>query len=196
MAGLAKTTDSMSGKKKSLGIREDGTEKSTGFFGKIKRPDGDVSTELSIGVQIDGKEVLIPSLVPTLTKGEVNQLMTSKGLPPKNIVRKATAHAVKRLKDGRSPFWEEGDPVTTRPSQQQKDNTTDQKPNPYRYKNIVDKALLLIGGDIQKDIAAVRTKAASKTAAQRGFPKRPKLTPAQKFDLKQRRGPGTSKNYR
>lgn len=88
------------------GMRVDGTRKGNGFLGVLKRPDGGVSTEISIGVQFDGKEVEIPSMVPTLTKDEVNTLLALKdGQPmPDAIVDKAVAHAKKRLAAGKSPF--------------------------------------------------------------------------------------------
>jgi hypothetical protein len=50
-------------------IRADGTKKGTGFLGPLKRPDGMTMTEYSVGVNIDGKDVEIPTLVPTLTPG-------------------------------------------------------------------------------------------------------------------------------
>jgi hypothetical protein len=61
--------------------RPDGTKKGKGFLGEIKRPDGKVSTELSIGVNIDGKEVLIPTMVPSLTKEEITHLTSGKYNP-------------------------------------------------------------------------------------------------------------------
>lgn len=90
------------------GLREDGTPKGMGFLGQLKRPDGKVSTELSIGVEFDGKEFLIPSLVPTLTKEEIDFLLTQDEVPvsewPESILRKAEDHAKKRLRMGLSPF--------------------------------------------------------------------------------------------
>ena len=56
-------------------LRADGTPKGEGYFGKLKRPDGDVSTELSIGVNLGGKETEIPTLVPTLSEEEKNYLL-------------------------------------------------------------------------------------------------------------------------
>jgi hypothetical protein len=38
------------------GNRPDGSAKGGGYFGELKRPDGGVSTEISVGVGIDGKE--------------------------------------------------------------------------------------------------------------------------------------------
>lgn len=90
--------------------------KGLGYFGKLKRPDGSVSTEISIGVKFNGKETEIPSLVPTLNKDEINYLLTSKLEPSmwktptgKTIMGKAVEHAKKRIAEGKSPFAEEGE---------------------------------------------------------------------------------------
>jgi hypothetical protein len=89
-------------------IRNDGTKKGNGFLGVLTRPDGKVSTEISVGVNIGGKEMEIPTLVPTLTKAEVSYLLSGKD-PTKAIVQKAVDHAEKRIKAGKSPFAEEGE---------------------------------------------------------------------------------------
>ena len=90
------------------GKREDGTDKGSGWLGPIPVPGSkNVATEYSVGVEIEGKEVLIPSLVPTLTKSEVSELMqdVSAGRPPNMpAMRKAIAHARERVKSGLSPF--------------------------------------------------------------------------------------------
>ena len=62
-------------------LRPDGAKKGKGFFGEIKRPDGKVSTELSIGVNLGGKEVIIPTMVPSLTQAEVSHLLSGKYNP-------------------------------------------------------------------------------------------------------------------
>jgi uncharacterized membrane protein len=92
------------------GLRADGTKKGKGFLGELKRTDNadDVSTEISIGVKIDGKETEIPALVPTLTKKEVDHLLAG-GEMTDPIVKKAVEHAKKRIKAGLSPFKEEGE---------------------------------------------------------------------------------------
>lgn len=92
------------------GLRADGTEKGRGFLGELKRPDGQVSTELSIGVNIDGQEMEIPTLIPTLSKNEVSYLLSGKE-PTEQIVKKAVAHVRKRLAQGKSPFRAKGEPV-------------------------------------------------------------------------------------
>jgi len=95
-------------REKGWGLRTDGTPKGPGFLGTLKRPDGHISTELSIGVGIDGKEIEIPSLVPTLTKDEINYLLKG-NKPTKRIVDKAIKHAMKRINDGKSPFAQRGE---------------------------------------------------------------------------------------
>jgi len=93
------------------GNRTDGSPKGDGFFGKLNRPDGSVSTEISIGVGMNGKEMEIPLIVPTLTKKELNYLLSTdveaKGffnnMPP-SIMDKAYEHAQTRIKSGMSPF--------------------------------------------------------------------------------------------
>ncbi len=97
------------------GFREDGTPKGNGFLGLLKRPDGQVSSELSIGVNLDGKETLIPSLVPTLNQEEVQSLLDMpKGQAPSpEIVAKATDYARGRIAQGKSPFAGEGEQVAS-----------------------------------------------------------------------------------
>lgn len=96
--------------KSSYGKRADGTKKDTGFLGELKRPDGTVSTELSIGIEIDGQEREIPLLVPGLDKMEIQWLLNTPAeniasAVPRNILDKAVAHARDRLKAGKSPFY-------------------------------------------------------------------------------------------
>lgn len=92
------------------GLRLDGTPKGPGFFGTLSRPDGQVSTELSIGVEMDGKEIQIPSLVPTLDQGEINHLLAG-DKPTRAIINKAVTHARQRVAAGKSPFAGPGEQV-------------------------------------------------------------------------------------
>jgi len=100
-------------------LRPDGSQKGTGFLGVLKRPDGKVSTEISMGVIINGKETEIPTLVPTLNKNEIDFLLSPElDLNKKlwqtpmgqRIVQKAVDHANKRISEGKSPFYQEGEP--------------------------------------------------------------------------------------
>ena len=88
-------------------LRKDGTRKGQGFLGILKRPDGKVSTELSVSssdvVDKNGNEVLFPLLVPTLTQKEINSLLAD-GKVSDDIFGKAIDHARNRLRLGFSPF--------------------------------------------------------------------------------------------
>lgn len=89
-----------------FGNRADGTKKGNGFLGVLQRPDGGVSTEISVGVNLDGKETEVPLLVPTLNKNEVDTLLSLPPgqKPPPEIVQKAVDHAKERIALGKSPF--------------------------------------------------------------------------------------------
>lgn len=85
------------------GARTDGSPKGTGFFGELPRPDGNVSTELAVGVNFDDQEMEIPLLVPSLTRAEIDHLLQD-GKPTDAIMGKAVLHARQRLAQKLSPF--------------------------------------------------------------------------------------------
>lgn len=89
----------------SYGLRNDGSAKQNGFLGPLKMTDGSnrVMTELSVGVNIGGKEMNVPTIVPTLTAEEINYLLSG-GVPTPGIVSKAIEHANIRISQGKSPF--------------------------------------------------------------------------------------------
>ena len=98
------------------GNRADGTKKGLGYFGELKRPDGGVSTEISIGVGINGKDTEIPLIVPTLDRSELDYLLNTPiksrkfmDNMPKTIINKAYDHALMRIDQGKSPFADQGD---------------------------------------------------------------------------------------
>ena len=91
--------------------RQDGSLKSeTGFIGPIiNKHSGKTMTELSVGVVIDGREIEIPSMVPTLSKEEriaLQNLRVGVDRIPQSILQKAKSHAMKRIEAGLSPFFE------------------------------------------------------------------------------------------
>ncbi len=90
------------------GLRRDGTQKGEGWLGVLKMQDGRVMTEATVGVEFDGKEIDIPTLVPTLTKEET-QFMQQGGDPRKHptIMKKAITHAKQRMAQGKSVFADE-----------------------------------------------------------------------------------------
>jgi len=85
------------------GMREDKTPKGLGYFGCLPTKMGSVLGELSIGVNIDGKEELIPSVVPTLSYEEIQHLLQGGDVTPE-VVQKAYDFAVSRKKQG-LPFF-------------------------------------------------------------------------------------------
>jgi hypothetical protein len=94
--------------------RRDGSIKSAqGFLGPVKNLEtGKTMTELSIDLEIGGKNVQIPTMVPTLTSEEIEILQSqnwegrAKELP-RSIVRKAVDHARKRMDAGLNPFYQD-----------------------------------------------------------------------------------------
>ena len=86
-------------------LRIDGSRKGPGWLGTLDRPDGHISTEISVGVSFDGKDYLIPSLVPTLDQEEINWLLEGNEATPA-ILDKAIQHALPLVREGLSPFKE------------------------------------------------------------------------------------------
>lgn len=88
-------------------IRPDGTKKGTGFLGVLKNEKGQDVTEYSVGVQIDGKEIDVPTLVPTLTDEEIQIVLKASATGeqlPNSIIEKATRFAQQRLANGESQY--------------------------------------------------------------------------------------------
>ncbi len=91
------------------GKRQDGSMKGAGYFGEIAHPDKpeNFSTELTIGVKVDSKELNIPLLVPTLTQREIRAVLAGK--ESDTIIRKAVEHAKLRIRQGKSPYADTGE---------------------------------------------------------------------------------------
>jgi len=95
--------------------RPDGSYKGTGFLGVLNRTGGGgISTEISIGANIDGQEVEIPTMVPTLDHHEIKYLLSPEMMDdskpiPESIIKKAIDHARKRMAQGLSPFKQSGE---------------------------------------------------------------------------------------
>lgn len=85
--------------------RADGSDKGMGWLGLRQRPDGGVSSEVSVDVGSGD----IPAMVPGLTQEEMQFLMTTppdqmRGHWPQTILRKAADWANMRRAAGQSPF--------------------------------------------------------------------------------------------
>lgn len=104
---------------KQYGLRNDGkTYKGTGWLGELKLPNGGVATEYTMQSDAvrdaDGNRIDFPTLVPTLTKDEVN-LMVNDIIPnnkavPDDIAQKAVDFAKMRIGNGMSVFVNDGQP--------------------------------------------------------------------------------------
>ena len=92
------------------GLREDKTPKGYGFMGPIiTNPQGKQMTEYAFGTtDVNGQEMEIPSLVPTLSPEEIDHITSGKGLTPQ-IEQKAVEYARQRVSEGKSPFAEVGE---------------------------------------------------------------------------------------
>lgn len=102
------------GKSRSFGRRPDGSYKDVGYYGTLFGLDGSGITEMSIGVEIEGREMDIPMLVPGLSleareaivfgdpDKTANELLNS--IPAKDRAL-IFSHAEERVKQGKSPFF-------------------------------------------------------------------------------------------
>ncbi len=102
MSELAKSL--LQKRRKDYGLRQDGTAKGPGFLGELPNKKGGFSTELSIGV--DGED--IPSLVPSLSKREINNAVNYNRFDGR-VVRKAMKNALERRRQGKSVYKEWGE---------------------------------------------------------------------------------------
>ena len=88
-------------------LRDDGTEKGSGFLGRRKMTDGSgrVVTDMTIsgGFKVNGISQKFPLLVSTLNDTEIEVLMRG-GKIPDSIRNKAIKHAKDRMEKGLSPF--------------------------------------------------------------------------------------------
>jgi hypothetical protein len=97
-------------------LRADGSVKSArGYLGPVENTvQGGTMTEVSIGTEINGKKMEIPTMVPTLTEAEVKALSSMKlegnaKNIPESILIKAKEHARMRLDQGKNPFYQDGE---------------------------------------------------------------------------------------
>jgi len=167
------------------GKRADGTEKGDGFKGRIKNDNGTYSTEMSIGVNINGKETEIPLIVSNSTPAEL-KILQSGGKPTKAMIDKAVKHARPRMSKGLSPFAQKGEvkkPKTLPKRRPTKIELRNAEWDKYE-KKMKDKE------NKEKDIARRKPKIQSKTEAKKAGLKiayenaKKKLKEAKKTDPK------------
>ena len=90
-------------------LRPDGTKKGKGFYGPLKTSTGNDMTEYSIGVEWDGVEHLLPTIVPGLGMRDRDYLLLNDGFgKDEEINKRITDNAIKyaqlRQKGGQ-PFF-------------------------------------------------------------------------------------------
>ena len=97
-------------------LRADGSTKSAqGYLGAFPDKYGKMMTEQTIGVEIDGKEVKMPAIVPTTTPDEI-ELLGSGNVNWKSprgqlIQDKAVANYRDRMSKGLNPYYQDGETV-------------------------------------------------------------------------------------
>lgn len=129
----------------SQGVRGTGQEKGEGFLGGLKRLDvpGSFSSEISIGVTIDGKNMDIPTMVPTLTKDEVTWLLShdlenKADTIPTPIIAKAIAFARDRIAAGKPVFAQKGEAAAEAPAGLER--ATPEQPGPPSLSQALEQA--------------------------------------------------------
>tara|TARA_B100000131_G_scaffold322693_1_gene377609 strand:- start:70 stop:5418 length:5349 start_codon:yes stop_codon:yes gene_type:complete len=99
-------------------FRLDGTRKDEhGFLGPMTNSRGEIMTEFSTTIEMDGKKFLIPTLVPGQTEEALEYMRNMEGgqgfntkIPiEKQIVDTAAKHAMPFIKAGLSPFYKHGE---------------------------------------------------------------------------------------
>jgi hypothetical protein len=92
-------------KVKNYGLRPDKTQKGMGYFGEIPMNDKSkkIMGELSTTVTVDGEEIQLPLIVPSLDRSEIDHLASGKPAT-KTIIDKAVKHALERKSEGKSPY--------------------------------------------------------------------------------------------
>jgi hypothetical protein len=94
--------------------------KASGFYGELQVPNSqNKATEYSADVDINGKRVQIPTIVPGLSGSQLGGLLRSAGdgqYPSQDVMDSAIAHARQRMASGMSPFWAMPEKQVTAPS--------------------------------------------------------------------------------
>lgn len=95
-------------------LRLDGTEKGKGFYGEITVQSGEeqgkTMTELSVGYEVDGKEVLVPLLNPYTSLDDIENVRAG-GQPSEQMYKDAERWLNYSLANNRSPFATEEEKV-------------------------------------------------------------------------------------
>ena len=96
--------------------RPDGSPKGSGWLGTQKNSKGQDVSEYSVGVEIDGEEMDIPTIVPGMSDKDKKEVISSteqKRFPSNDVLGKAVSHAKKQIQAGESPFNEPEESINT-----------------------------------------------------------------------------------
>jgi hypothetical protein len=107
LLGMRKPLESPTKSTDPSDYRPDGSPKGSGWLGPRKTKSGANVTEYSVGVDINGQQLDIPTMIPELSEEEINKILIAaeKGeFPDQAIIAKAIAHAQKMISEGKSVF--------------------------------------------------------------------------------------------
>jgi hypothetical protein len=151
------------------GLRYGSNEpKSEGFLGPIPVKGG-MASEYSISVPINGKEMEIPSIVPTLSEEQLGRLTKSINegkYPDPDIEEAAIAHAKMRLQQGLSVFSNGKSPAPSGPLVPESLSFGDLPPPERKYQHELD----MWNGIINESAGNTDASSARKFAMEYGVP--------------------------
>ena len=97
-------------KRKDVGVRKDGTPKSTGHLGKLQRTDGSGKSSTELSVLYKGR--FMPSITPNQSPEHIAYLLNTKDSPDKwdeDIFTRAEEYAKHRESKGMPAFFNKSD---------------------------------------------------------------------------------------
>ncbi len=119
----------------------DGLPKQAGWRGVLSDGRGGVMTEVSVGANIDGREMEIPLIVPDSTEDDLQRIAgIARGETkevPADLVAKAAAFARRRIAEGKSAFYDgaEEDEALRRVTEEGGWRFSNETPLIFRYGN-------------------------------------------------------------
>ena len=85
-----------------------GTKKGKGWYGELHDSEGNIVTEMTVGINIDGEEVDVPAVNPILSEKQLTTLLGIKSDQPlpEDIIDTAVEYAIFRKQQGRGMYAE------------------------------------------------------------------------------------------
>lgn len=85
------------------GLRPDGSRKGAGWLGSLPTSDGDIATELTFDIDMDGKRIYLPLIVPGHSEEDMDAMLSG-GQPSAEAYDRAVRHGLDRIRRGLSPY--------------------------------------------------------------------------------------------